>query len=104
MEEHLFGPDLSPPLTRCSIRETPEASIQRYLSKMINSSNLLNFFLQCYDLCLLCTLHSEPVCDIKEVEPIPDNAAELKTQTSVTSSETTTSESRCKSISCFSLS
>ncbi|KAI7804283.1 protein ELYS [Triplophysa rosa] len=65
VEEHLFGPDLSPPLTRSSIRETPEASIQ-----------------------------SESVCDIKEVEPIPDNAAELKTQTSVSSSEPTTSESR----------
>lgn len=54
---------------------------------------------------VLCILCSEPVCDIKEVkEPFPDNAAELKTQTSVTSSEPTTSESRCKSVSlCFSL-
>lgn len=54
-----------------------------------------------YDVFVLCTLHSEPACDNKEVEP--ENSAEMKTQTSVTSSEPTTSESRCEYISSFSL-
>ncbi|XP_051579625.1 protein ELYS-like isoform X2 [Myxocyprinus asiaticus] len=61
VEQHLFGPDLSSPLTRYSIKS--EASLK-----------------------------SEPVCDIKEVQP--ENAANLKTQTSVTSSEPASSESR----------
>ncbi|XP_073725287.1 uncharacterized protein [Misgurnus anguillicaudatus] len=65
VEQHLFGPDLSPPLTRTSIKETPEALVQ-----------------------------SEPFCDVKEVQPVPENVADLKTQTSVTSSEPATSESR----------
>ncbi|XP_073725315.1 protein ELYS [Misgurnus anguillicaudatus] len=65
VEQHLFGPDLSPPLTRTSIKETPEALVQR-----------------------------EPVCDVEEVQPVPENVADLKTQTSVTSSEPATSESR----------
>ncbi|XP_052009121.1 protein ELYS-like [Xyrauchen texanus] len=65
VEQHLFGPDLSPPLTRSSIREASDAS-----------------------------LNSEPVFDIKEVQPDPENATNLKTQTSVTSSEPASSESR----------
>ncbi|XP_051502406.1 protein ELYS-like isoform X2 [Myxocyprinus asiaticus] len=66
VEQHLFGPDLSPPLTRSCIREASDAS-----------------------------LNSEPVFDIKEVQLDPENAANLKTQTSVTSSEPASSESRC---------
>ncbi|XP_052002002.1 protein ELYS-like [Xyrauchen texanus] len=65
VEQHLFGPDLSSPLTRSSIKEASEGSLK-----------------------------SEPVCDIKEVQPEPENAANLKTQTSITSSEPASSESR----------
>lgn len=53
VEQHLFGPDHPPSLTRSSITEVSEESLK-----------------------------SETICDIKEVQPTEENASDLKTQTS----------------------